>query len=68
MSDEPDAYQSYVVRLWRVRHRGEWQWRVSLEGPSRGERKCFAGLEPLFAYLSEQCDRQAPPTGEALDT
>jgi hypothetical protein len=64
MNDEPDAYQTYILRLWRARCRGEWEWRVSLESPSRGERQWFSGLEPLFVYLSEQCDRPAPKAPE----
>ena len=68
MSDEPDAYQTYILRLWRARCRGEWQWRVSLESPYKSERQWFTGLEPLFVYLSEQCDRQAPMPAEAPDT
>jgi hypothetical protein len=68
MSDEPDAYQTYILRLWRGRYHGEWQWRACLESSSRGERQWFTGLEALFVYLSEQCDRQAPMQAEAPDT
>ena len=60
MSDEPDAYQSYLVRLWRAQCKGEWQWRASIEGPHTGERQSFASLEQAFAYLRAQCDRQVP--------
>jgi hypothetical protein len=67
MSDEADGYQTYILRLWRARCHGEWQWRVCLEGPARDERHWFNGLEPLFGYLSEQCDRQAPTPTEAPD-
>jgi len=68
MSEEPDAYQTYILRLWRARCHGEWQWRVFIENPSKGERQWFTGLEPLFVYLSDQCDRQAPMHAEAQDT
>ena len=60
MNDEPDAYQTYVLRLWRARCKGRWQWRASIEGPHAGERQCFASLEQLFAFLRERCDRQVP--------
>ena len=40
MSDEPDAYQTYVLRLWRAKCQEKWQWRASPEGPHTGERKC----------------------------
>lgn len=68
MSDEPDAYQTYVLRLWRAQCQGEWQWRASIEGPHTGERQWFAHLEQLFAYLSERCERQVPHTPQAPDS
>ena len=60
MSDERDGYQAYLLRLWRVPYQGKWQWRASLENPRTGERQVFAGLEQLFAFLSERCDSQVP--------
>jgi hypothetical protein len=68
MSEEPDAYQTYVLRLWRARCQGEWQWRASIERPHTGERHAFAGLEQFFVYLREQCDRQTPGTSEPPGT
>ncbi len=62
MSDERDSYQAYLLRLWRVPYRGKWQWRASLESPRSGERQVFAGLEKLFAFLSERCSSQVPGT------
>jgi hypothetical protein len=62
MSDEPDAYQTYLLRLWRARCQGRWQWRASIESPHTGERQWFATLEQMFLYLSEECERQAPHT------
>jgi len=59
MSDEPDAYQTYILRLWRTRRRGLWQWRASLECRQTGERQVFASPEQLFAYLDERCEGQA---------
>jgi hypothetical protein len=60
MSDEPDAYQTYVLRLWRARCQGKWQWRGSLECPRTAERRWFADLEQLFAFVSERCHSQTP--------
>ena len=68
MDDEPDAYQTYVLRLWRARCQGKWQWRASIESLHTGERHSFASLEQLFAYLSEQCDRQVPAMTETRGT
>ena len=60
MDDEPDAYQTFVLRLWRARCRGQWEWRASIESPRSGERQWFAGLPQLFTYLGEKCDGQVP--------
>ena len=68
MSDEPDAYQSYLLRLWRAKRKGEWQWYASIESPSTGERQWFASLAQCFAFLREECDRQVPQPPEALGT
>ena len=52
MSDELDAYQTYLLRLWRAQCQGRWQWRASIVSPRTGERQWFAGLEQLFAYFA----------------
>jgi hypothetical protein len=64
-SDEADAYQIYMLRLWRARCKGRWQWRVAIESPRTGERHGFASLEELYAYLSQRCERQGPATRES---
>ena len=68
MDDEPDAYQTYLLHLWRVRCQGKWQWRASIDSRRSGERHSFASLEQLFAYLTEHCDRQAPAVTETQGT
>jgi hypothetical protein len=60
MSDEPDVYQAYMLRVWRVRCHGEWQWRASVESPHTGERQSFASLDQLFAFLRERCVGETP--------
>ena len=54
MNSERQAYQAYLVRLWRVRSSGMWVWRASLESPHTAERQVFADLAGLFAYLERQ--------------
>ncbi len=54
MIDERQEYQAYLVRLWRVRSRGQWVWRASLQSPLTGERQAFADLPGLFAYLEQR--------------
>jgi hypothetical protein len=58
VSDEPDGHQTYVLRLWRA----------SIGSPHMGKRQVFASLEQLFAYWSEHCECQVPPTPEAPGT
>lgn len=65
--DEPDAYQTYLLRLWRVQCQGKWQWRASVKSPHTGERYVFASLQQLFAFLSEQCERQVPDRSETTE-
>jgi hypothetical protein len=60
MNDEPDAYQTYVLRLWRARSKGRWHWRASLESPRTGERQSFPNLEHFFIFLRERCPSQTP--------
>jgi hypothetical protein len=58
MHDEADAYQTYVLRMWRVRCQGKWQWRVFIKSPHTAERHAFGSLEQLFDFLSEKCEQQ----------
>jgi hypothetical protein len=48
--DEP-TYFSYLLRIWRVADGEQPVWRASLENPVSGERRGFATLEELFAFL-----------------
>jgi hypothetical protein len=68
MNSEPDGYQTYLLRLWRARYKGQWQWRASIESPHTGERQWFADLDQLLTYLNEQCDRQVPGMPEVPGT
>ena len=64
MSEEPDAYQTYLLRLWRVQQQGRWQLRASLESPRTGERRWFADLEQLQVFLAELRGDSAADEGE----
>ena len=53
-------YRSYLLRLWPTRSKGQVIWRASLESPHTGQRKGFASLRDLFAFLEQeigQCTR-----------
>ena len=54
MDDEPQEYQSYLLRLWRTSSHGKPTWRASLESAQTGELRGFADLASLFAFLEEQ--------------
>ncbi|MBI5302038.1 MAG: hypothetical protein HY868_07860 [Chloroflexi bacterium] len=54
MTTQEPRYLAYMLRLWQVRDNGETTWRASLEDPHSGERRGFASLEMLFAFLREQ--------------
>lgn len=71
MRDQAD-YRAYLLRLWRESSTAEtqggpatspqpegWVWRASLETPQAGERKGFACLEDLFAFLRQQTSLQS---------
>jgi hypothetical protein len=54
MMTEQPGYLAYLLRLWRVNDDGKPVWRASLESPHTGERRGFANLELLFAFLEEK--------------
>jgi hypothetical protein len=46
-------YQSYLLRLWQENDHDKPCWRISLESAQDGERRFFAGLEDLAAFLQQ---------------
>ena len=58
---ERRGYISYLLRLWRTESREKSLWHASLESASTGERRGFAGLEDLVAFLQEQTDSPPAP-------
>lgn len=48
----PD-YLSYLLRLWRTGSKDATAWRSALEDVQTGERRTFANLDALIAYLRE---------------
>jgi hypothetical protein len=45
---------SYLLRMWPIRTRGALVWRASLESARTGDRRGFASLADLFAYLEDE--------------
>ncbi len=48
------SYRSYVLRLWAIESAGQRVWRASLQDAHSGERRGFADLAALTAFLAEQ--------------
>jgi hypothetical protein len=47
-------YISFMLRLWLTQDGTQSIWRVSLEDPVSGERRGFANIEQLCAFLKRQ--------------
>jgi len=56
MSSSPPPYLSYLLRLWLAGDTDQPQWRAALIDPQTGERRGFANLEALTAYLQARMD------------
>ena len=52
---EPRRYRAYLLRLWQADDEdGRPVWRAALEDAPTGERRGFADLGSLFAFLEQQ--------------
>ena len=47
-------YRAYLLRLWDVDSDGQRVWRASLQDSHTGERRGFANLAALTAFLAEE--------------
>ena len=65
MSQEKPRYISYLLRLWQAGDAGNPVWRASLEDPHTRERKGFANLPALFAFLEAQTEETATHSEES---
>jgi hypothetical protein len=54
LTEPQPRYASYLLRLWQTESDGESVWRASLESVRTGQRKGFADLGSLFAFLEAQ--------------
>ena len=54
MTDDQRTYHAYLLRLWRVNSGRATVWHASLEDSRTGERRGFADLRGLLAFLEEQ--------------
>jgi hypothetical protein len=60
-------YLSYLLRLWQEPGEGAPIWRASLESPQSGERRGFADLASLTAFLEEQIEASAEHAAEGQE-
>lgn len=63
---QPPAYQAYMLRIWQEHMAGcdgPAVWRFSLQDTQSGERRGFASLERLMAYIATQIDTEESPLG-----
>ena len=61
--DEPPRYRAYLLRFWEERDRASGHrvaWRFSLEDVHTRERRGFASLEALVAFLEAQTGEESP--------
>jgi hypothetical protein len=62
MVEEPRRYVSYLLRLWQTERGGALIWRASLQSAHTGERRGFASLDDLYAFL--ELETTPSDTGE----
>ena len=66
MESSAPQYRSYLLRLWRTGE--EKAWRAMVECVDSHERRCFADLESLCAFLRAQTGHTAkPPMGSGME-
>jgi hypothetical protein len=54
MSGQGRRYLSYLLRLWQTERGGTLVWQASLEHAGTGERRGFASLADLVAFLEQE--------------
>ena len=52
------GYLSYLLRLWETSDGENDVWRASVERPGTGERRSFADVQALFAFLLHEIETQ----------
>ena len=68
MTEAPAVAQSYLLRLWQASSAGKPVWRASLANIHTGERRGFADLASLVAFLEAQTGADARPADRLPST
>ncbi len=67
MAGKQQIYLSYLLRLWQVIVDGQPVWRASLESAQTGQRRGFASLAQLTAFIEAEMAAARPdPDGEGV--
>jgi hypothetical protein len=53
--EQPNSYQSYLLRLWRSSQHGAWHG--SLQNTANGEKHSFGDLPALWTFLAGQLEK-----------
>ena len=61
-------YYSFLLRMWRVKENNQQVWRASLDNVESGDKRGFACLEELLAYLRQTAEQGDNPSGEGSQT
>ena len=64
MNDRSSCYRAFLLRLWCVTTTDGVVWRASLEDSRTNERKGFADLSTLAAFLEEQTNDADQPDAD----
>ena len=48
LTSNPARYRAYLLRMWRA---ANGDWRATLESPQTSQRRSFASLDELMAFL-----------------
>ena len=72
MSGDRQRYLSYLLRLWQTQDGKALVWRASLESVRGGERRGFARLAELYAFLEQETapvneEEPRTPAGDDVD-
>ena len=60
-------YTAYMLRIWQEERNGRPVWRASLETPGSGERRAFASLTELLAFLETDMESELEPAQTKLE-
>ena len=55
--EKPPRYRTYLLTIWEERSQDPTSstvWRFSLKDPDTGQRRGFAGLEEMMAFLRSE--------------